>query len=63
MSIGMTSRTCLHVMPACRKRPTCGSPSGGADAMPASETIVWPGFSLADYAPASPRPEMAIGLA
>jgi transposase InsO family protein len=29
---------------------------------PAPETIVWPGFALADYGPPSPATEMAMGL-
>jgi len=29
---------------------------------PAPETIAWPGFSLADYAPPSPSREMAMRL-
>jgi hypothetical protein len=29
---------------------------------PAPETIVWPGFSLADYGPPSSTSEVALGL-
>ena len=44
------------------RRVESGQSAATSKAVPESAAIVWPGFPLADYAPPSPRSEMAIGL-